>query len=174
MPLNAAVSILHSIADGATPDVQEVFEAVRAVIKAKPSVDFASEIAGPGEAMRRWQLVYTVKGSELANANAGKPSKLGAYWALLPACLGFAGDGGHENGIYIASGALSFRFEGLYDLQTNKIGFDYGKLTASLGPWKVPFTLKDSVPASYDNPAQAPGFFLMLYAGACVCVGKGM
>ncbi len=84
---------------------------------------------------------------------------------MFPACLGYAGDGGHENGVYLASGALSIRFEGLYDLQGSKLGFDFSKLTVKVGPWKVPFTLKEQVPASYDNLAQAPGFFMMLYAG---------
>lgn len=120
MPTDAAIRVLHAAADGNTPDAKDVFEAIRAVSKAKPSVDFGTLIAGPGNTMRHWQLLFTANGSDLTAANAGKPSKCGNYWpvSVLPACLGYSQDGEHDNGVYIASGALSVRFTGLYDLQS--------------------------------------------------------
>lgn len=120
MPTDAALRVLHDAAEGSTPDAKDVFEAIRAMSKAKPSVDYAACIPGPGSTMRHWQLLFTANGADLNAANAGKPFKCGNYWptSVLPACSGYSQDGGHENGVYIASGALSLRFAGLYDLQS--------------------------------------------------------
>lgn len=166
MPTDAALRVLHAAADGSTPDAKDVFEAIRAISKAKLPVDFASTIAGPGSTMRHWQLLFTANGNDLNAANAGKPSKVGNYWltSVLPACLGYSQDGGHDNGVYLASGAVSLRFSGLYDLQSNKVGFDFGSVAIKLGPWSLPIVLKKQVPARYDNPASAPGLFVMIYA----------
>lgn len=123
MPTDAALRVLHAAADGSNPDARDVFEAIRAISKAKLPVDYASQIAGPGSTMRHWQLLFTANGADLNAANAGKPSKVGSYWltAVLPACLGYAQDGTHDNGVYLASGGLSVRFSGLYDLQSVRI-----------------------------------------------------
>ena len=120
MAVDTALSILHAAADGETPDAPDVFQAIRSISKAKLPVDFGTIITGEADTMRRWQLLYTVSGADINAANAGQPTRGGGYWpiAILPACLGYAGDGAHENGVYLASGALSIKFQGLYDLQS--------------------------------------------------------
>lgn len=55
----------------------------------------------------------------------------------------------------------------------NKVGFDFGSVSLKAGPWSLPITLKKEVPARYDNPASAPGLFVMIYADNRVMVARG-
>lgn len=169
-----AVETLRRAAKDAGIPAKAVFEAMRALDKAKPQgIDWPQVLSGSGAGVRRWRLAYTASGKELAKAVRGGGTKGGMYWSVPAAAIGYRHDGIIENGVYLGWLA-SLRFEGNYEVKSNKIGFEFSKLGLTLGPLKLPaFTLKKTPTTSWENPAKADGLFVLVYGDDEIMVARG-
>ena len=169
--VNKSTSILKQAAKDRNVSPKEVFNALRALEKAKlQSPEWPKIVGGSSSPGRRWRLVFTTGTSKVREALKGTGEGGGNYFPITAAQRWDASKGEIENGIFLGLIA-ALLFSGPYEYSGKKLSFDFDTLKLRIGPLKFEFKLKEKI-VNYKADPKDP-FFIIFYVDEDIIAARG-